>query len=275
MTEIRETRAAIPIVVKHRSPNIDVIIRTLHVFEEYSLFTSLAHRSARLNHSVRYAALGWERKASSTVLVTTFFVRGPLHMYKERNVARREFSNVSDFDMPHTISRSFQVIDSSRLNRKVRAAFQFAHSKGNFIAFVGGFSRCGGSSCALFTFIDSAPSVIGGEFRVMESKTHQNDTNERDKYRRDGCPKHAFCPESHVLLSFQIGYFALLLPLTCLLVFFGYKIAYRALYALQEGRIIYGLALFMGAILLACGSALLLPGLGYWFAFEGGAWAIL
>ena len=83
--------------------------------------------------------------------------------------------------------------------------------------------------------------------------------------------KHQHRPQRHVLLGFQIGYFALLLSLACYLVLIGYKIADRGVDHIVEGsRKVRGTILFWSGILLACGAALLLPLAGYWMAFEGG-----
>jgi hypothetical protein len=144
-----------------------------------------------------------------------------------------------------------------------------------FTDFTGGDDSCISGFCRLLGLVNHFDGRVGGSAGLVESQGNQTDTNERDDDRSERCPKHSFCPESHILLGFQIGYFTLLLPLTCLLVFIGYKIAYRAFYALYCGRVVYGLLLSSSAILIACGSAFLLPMFGYWLAFEGGIWRLL
>ena len=89
------------------------------------------------------------------------------------------------------------------------------------------------------------------------------------------CPKHSFCPDSSALLGLQIVYIALVFPLTLFLIYFGYQLADRGFDIMERGGYVKGWLIFVGAIMLACGSALLLPWFGYWAAFEGGALVLL
>lgn len=109
----------------------------------------------------------------------------------------------------------------------------------------------------------------------LQSLPDEDYTNTGNDYRREGCPKHAFCPKSHFLLGAQIAYIAVFLPLTLSLVFFGYKLADRGFDALDSGKKAVGITRLLGGGLLIFGSALLLPYGGYWLAFEGGMSSIL
>lgn len=68
----------------------------------------------------------------------------------------------------------------------------------------------------------------------------------------------------------KAAHFALFLPLTLLLVYFGYQAADRGLDALENRRIVRGWLFFLAGVSLAAGSALFLPATGYWFVFERG-----
>lgn len=88
-------------------------------------------------------------------------------------------------------------------------------------------------------------------------------------YGNHRCPKYGFCPESHILLSMQIGYFMILLPSIFVGVYAGFQSANRALDRLERGDYTIGVSGFLISIvwILLCGG---LPWLGYWIAFEGG-----
>ncbi len=112
--------------------------------------------------------------------------------------------------------------------------------------------------------------MIGSALGMVQGEANEYNSHESQEQARDRCPEHRFCPESHSLLSLQVTYVAVLLPLTLYLIFLGYKIAYRGLNSLERGCYIYGSLLLIFSSVVACGSALLLPGFGYWIAFEGG-----
>lgn len=86
----------------------------------------------------------------------------------------------------------------------------------------------------------------------------------------EGCLKHAFCPENHFLLGVQIAYLTIFLPLVFWLVLCGYKIADSGFDLVDGGRYRPGIFRLVAGGLIAVGSAGLLPGFGYWLAFEGG-----
>ena len=82
--------------------------------------------------------------------------------------------------------------------------------------------------------------------------------------------------DRYFLLGLQICYVALLLLLTCYVVFLGYQIADRGVDHIVEGsRKVRGIILFWSGILLACGGGFFLPLAGYWMAFEGGVNSLL
>ncbi len=84
-----------------------------------------------------------------------------------------------------------------------------------------------------------------------------------------------FAHTSHLLLGVQIGFLALYLPLAFFGVFLGYKLAYRGLDRLERRSYLAGAWLFLCGFALAMFRACVLPGFGYWLAFEGGAARIL
>jgi hypothetical protein len=77
------------------------------------------------------------------------------------------------------------------------------------------------------------------------------------------------------LLSAQIGYIALLLPLSLLGILLGYQIAYSGGDRIDCGDKAIGICLLLAGLSLALVCAGLLPGLGYWLAFEGGLNSLL
>lgn len=113
-------------------------------------------------------------------------------------------------------------------------------------------------------------SVVRSAFGVVQCVSNKNQSSEGQQQTANSCPRHSFCPNSHFLLGFQIAYIALLLPATLYLVLLGYKIAYSGLDALERKRWINGGLRLAVAAAIAVSSALFLPGIGYWLAFEGG-----
>jgi hypothetical protein len=103
-------------------------------------------------------------------------------------------------------------------------------------------------------------------FRILTAPAYHAD---------GGCHKHQFCPESHLLLGLQIVFTALIIPLTVILVYFGYQLAHRGLDTIERGQRINGGLIFSLAGLLAIGGSFFLLLAGYWFAFEGGALVLL
>jgi hypothetical protein len=142
-----------------------------------------------------------------------------------------------------------------------------------------GFICSVGSSLAFFNSIDGGFSAASGSFcraaRVEECPPNQADTSERQDHAREGCPKHSFCPESHILLGFQIAYLEALLPLALLGVFTGYLITYRGLDRIERGDKALSIGLLLAGAALALFCAGFLPGFGYWLTFEGGAQSLL
>lgn len=130
-----------------------------------------------------------------------------------------------------------------------------------------GFNRSPGS---FLGFLRHIGSVISSPPRVMEGSYDSDQGGKRENNGRNRCPKHAFCPESHVLLGLQISYFVLFLPLCLGSVFLGYRVANRGFDSLEGGKVVNGWLWLCAAGGLAVGSAFLLPWLGYWLLFEGG-----
>ena len=143
------------------------------------------------------------------------------------------------------------------------------------VGFDGGSGGLRGGGRAFLSFVYSSHSSFNGASRIDEGPIDQPDAYSRDKHSSKSCPKHTFCPQSHVLLGLQVSYFAVLLPLTCYLIFLGYKIADCGFDALDTGQKIRGALLFWSGMLLACAAALVLPWSGYWMVFEGGIDSLL
>lgn len=116
------------------------------------------------------------------------------------------------------------------------------------------------------------PNHVSVDLQSLPDEDYANTGNE---HRREGCPKHSFCPKSHFLLGAQIAYITVFLPLTLSLVFFGYKLADRGFDAFDSRKKAVGVTRLLSGGLLIFGSALLLPYGGYWLAFEGGLASIL
>lgn len=112
--------------------------------------------------------------------------------------------------------------------------------------------------------------VVSGPTSVVQGPNNGDQRGERQKHRGDSRPEHSLCPYSHVLLCAQVVYFALFLPLTGYLVFLGYQVANGGLDALERGQKVIGYRRLLLGSLIALGSAGLLPGVGFWLAFEGG-----
>ena len=124
--------------------------------------------------------------------------------------------------------------------------------------------------CGPLSFNDHILGRVGSAAGVVQSSNDSHEGGKCEQYSRESGPEHQLGPFRHALLGAQIAYFAILLPLTLYLVFLGYQIANGALDALERGRWVNGGWRLISAVIVACGSALLLPALGYWLAFEGG-----
>jgi hypothetical protein len=105
---------------------------------------------------------------------------------------------------------------------------------------------------------------------VDQGSRYQKQTQTGDKDRTKSGPEHRLRPVGHVLLGVQIGYFALLLPLTLGLVFAGYQAANRGFDFIERGRKYVGGALLICAAVFNPLVAIGLPWVGYWIAFDGG-----
>lgn len=132
-------------------------------------------------------------------------------------------------------------------------------------------SGCGSS----LGFANHIFSGVGSSPGVMEGSRNQSQASQRDNNRSGGCPKHTFCPASHVLLGLQIGFVAVLLPLVFCFVFWGYYVADRGLDLIERGRKPLGFGLFLGSIILLPSTIIPLLAGSYWLAFEGGASLLL
>lgn len=123
---------------------------------------------------------------------------------------------------------------------------------------------------------DIADREIGSDLRLADtSGFHQrlsnvDDADRSDRDRGERCPEHSFCPESHVLLGFQIAYVVFIAPLVVCGVLLGFKVAEGGLDPLKYGSKLLGGAYFLLGICGTVASAGLLPGIGFWLAFEGG-----
>jgi len=76
------------------------------------------------------------------------------------------------------------------------------------LAFGSVFGNFDSSSCGSHTslrLLCSLSSSTSGSSRVMESPQNQNEADSRQGNRSKACPKHAFCPESRVLLGLQVA----------------------------------------------------------------------
>lgn len=122
---------------------------------------------------------------------------------------------------------------------------------------------------------DHFASGVSSAARMVKSESNERHANSGGDNPRRRCPKHEFCPESHFLLGLQIGYLAVFLPGVLGLIWLGYRVAYRALDCFEHGRWVGGAWRGCAFLLLTPGAALLLPGFGYWFVFEGGIWRLL
>lgn len=126
-----------------------------------------------------------------------------------------------------------------------------------------------------FRLISHNDRLLRSNPRVMQRSNYSYEGGKREGDGGNSCPKHSFCPQSHFLLSVQIAFFVLLLPLALRLVFTGYGIADRGLDSLEKGRKVSGYIKLIGGGLIALCTAFILPYLGYWIAFEGGALRLL
>jgi hypothetical protein len=111
---------------------------------------------------------------------------------------------------------------------------------------------------------------IGSSACMTEGLPNQIHASRGDPNGSKRCPKHPNRPESHALLGFQIGYFALYLPLAFYGVIRGFKFADGALDRIHRGDKAIGFGRLLGGLGFALFCAGVLPWLGYWLTFEGG-----
>lgn len=185
---------------------------------------------------------------------------------EDSNVTCRGLTRVPKFN-----SRGDTLSVDAVLRRvavQVGSGLSFTDFTGNNHSVLSGL-RC------ILRFVNGASRMFRGITSMEQRAPNQNDSDAGQEYTGAACPKHKFCPKSHFLLGLQVGGFALLLSLTCYLIFFGYQIANSGFDALDRGQKIVGAVRFWSGILLACIVAGGLPAGGYWLAFEGGLWRIL
>ena len=118
------------------------------------------------------------------------------------------------------------------------------------------------SNGALPSFTRSIFGGYGGAVSIVEGPADQTDASKSQDHASESCPKHSFCPESHVLLGFQIGYLAVLLPLALLGVFAGYLITYRGLDRIENGSKAVSIGLLLAGAVLALFCAGICPASG-------------
>lgn len=243
-------------------------------------FSVKCHRPSP-NHFYRSASLqfGWDVGGIPRRSDLAFsesgelpFVQWPIVRVVNKHVARDTTLGCGGVSDVGDINVDFDTIpvedEPSTRASQVCGNLSFANFPSGIESFASGF---GGG----FGFLDHFVRGISGPPSVTQGEANEHQTGEANDNASDSCPEHAFCPESHLLLSFQVAYILILLPLTIFLVFLGYQQAYRGLYAFERRAYLYGYWACVSGGLLACGSALLLPGWGYWLAFEGGLTSLL
>lgn len=127
----------------------------------------------------------------------------------------------------------------------------------------------------ILSFCNHVGGVISGSPGMVKCPPNEDQAHNGRYYRADRCPKHSFCPNSHVLLGLQIICVLFILPITFGLVFLGYQIANSGFDASDRGQKLRGFWAFCVGVCVAVASAVLLPWFGYWLAFEGGLAGIL
>jgi hypothetical protein len=122
----------------------------------------------------------------------------------------------------------------------------------------------------LFGFLKSLDGRFSGYSGMLKGSPDQNNTDRSHANRNSSRDEHPKGPMRHLLLGLKVCDVALLLLLTCYVIFFRYQVADRRLDALEARRKARGALLFWSGILLACGGSFLLLGAGLWLAFESG-----
>jgi len=120
------------------------------------------------------------------------------------------------------------------------------------------------------SFINHVLGVISGTAGMVQRSDKQSYAYQSNSSSNSSCPKHHFCPKSHIHLSLQIGFLAGLVPFVLGLIFWGYRLADRGLDLLERGRKFFGFGLLLGTVIATPTLAIVLLSSGYWLAFENG-----
>lgn len=188
-------------------------------------------------------------------------------LYPPSQLMCRRLAGVLDSDIDFNRSILFERYCRSK---KVNIGPQLA-----FGAFLGFLDGGLGGFRGFLRFVEHPLGVIGSAPRMVQGTPNEKNSSERQDYRRDGCPKHEFCPMGHPLLGFQIAYFFVFGALALGGAFLSYQIANRGLDLIERGRYLFGGGLCLLALISGPTFAGVLPAFGYWLVFEGGVGSLL